>query len=288
LDFSTVDAMERIAVPLNELQRFVTDGRLNAGDRQLPFTAFADGSDDFTMQDAYFLGRAVAATILASNRAYTQNQEATQYVNRICQTLVINSPQPEIFKGYFVLILDSNEINAFASPGGHIFITRRLMQLCTSEDMLAAIIAHELAHVMLRHSIEIINATRFEAEMSSIAGRASATAARVSPEAARATNFRNSISSAIDTLMKNGYSQQQEYAADIESIVLLASSGYDPRAVRSALDILQQNLPSNATGLYSTHPSPALRINNIQPLMQRFQNVDVPQQRVQRFRAIRL
>jgi Zn-dependent protease with chaperone function len=287
LDFSAVDAMERITVPTNELQRFIEDGRLNKGDRQLPFTAFADGSDDFTLQDAYFLGRAVAATLLSSSRPL-QNQEATQYVNRICQALVINSPQPEIFKGYYVMILDSNEINAFASPGGHIFITKRLMQLCTSEDMLAAIIAHELAHVMLRHSIEIINSTRFEAEMSEIAGWASATAAKVSPEAARANNFRNSVASTIDAIMTNGYSQQQEYAADTEAVVLLVSTGYDPRAMRSVLDLLQQNMPQRVTGLYSTHPSPAMRINNIQPLMARFQNVNVPQQRAQRFRSVRL
>jgi predicted Zn-dependent protease len=186
------------------------------------------------------------------------------------------------------LILDSNEINAFASPGGHIFITRRLMQLCTSEDMLAAIIAHELAHVMLRHSIEIINATRFESEMSAIAGRAAATAARVSPESARANNYRNSVAATIDAIMTNGYSQQQEYAADIEAIVLLVSTGYDPRAMRSVLDLLQQNMPQRVSGLYSTHPSPEMRINNIQPLMSRFQNVTVPQQRVQRFRSISL
>jgi Zn-dependent protease with chaperone function len=285
LDFSTVDAMERITVPSNDLQRFVNDGRLNAGDRPLPFTAFADGSDDFTLQDAYYLGRAVAATLLSSNRPYLQNQEATQYVNRICQALVINSPQPEIFKGYFVLILDSNEINAFASPGGHIFVTKRLIELCTSEDMLAAVIAHELAHVMLRHSIEIINATKFEAEMSSIADWASSTAGRTSPEAARAANLRNSVSSTIDALMSNGYSQQQEYNADLEAVVLLASAGYDPKAMRSVLDLLQRSTPQRVSGLYSTHPSPGLRINNIQALQ--FRNVEIPQQRIQRFRNIR-
>jgi predicted Zn-dependent protease len=144
--------------------------------------------------------------------------------------------------------------------------------------MLAAVIAHELAHVMLRHSISIINDTRFESEMSSIANRALATASRNTSQAA---NFRNSISGTIDVLMTNGYSQAQEYEADIEAIVLLARAGYDPRSLMEMLRVLQQVQGSQKGGLYSTHPSPQLRMQNVQALQ--FRENTTRQQRTQRF-----
>jgi len=82
--------------------------------------------------------------------------------------------------------------------------------------MLAAIIAHELAHVMLRHGVTAINEARFLSEMSTAAGRAAGTTRTTSTGAARTAELRNSVTTAIDTLMTNGYSQTQEYEADIE------------------------------------------------------------------------
>ncbi|MDR3019987.1 MAG: M48 family metalloprotease [Treponema sp.] len=244
-----------------------------------------ENDEEFTMADAYYLGRAVAANILSHYKPYTAKPELTQYLNRICQTLVINSTNPASFKGFFVMILDSNEFNAFASPGGHIFVTRRLVETVTSEDMLAAVIAHELAHVMLRHSITIINDTRFESQMSSIASAAAATAARTSSQASQAANFRNSISGTIDILMTNGYSQAQEYEADIEAIMLLARAGYDPGALMEMLRVLQQSQGNQSSGLYSTHPSPQFRMGNIQALQ--FRENTTRQQRAQRFQNAR-
>lgn len=246
------------------------------------FGQFGSADDDFTLIDEHYLGRAVAANILSRYRPYIQNIEATQYLNHICQTLVINSNIRPTFSGHRVMILDSEEINAFATPGGHIFITRGMLRLATSEDMLAAVIAHELAHIVLRHSITIINETRFMAEMSAIADRAANIAGRTSPEAARAANFRNAISGTIDILMTNGYSQTQEFEADLKAVVLLANAGYDPRALLEVLRALERVQGSHAGGLFSTHPSPAMRINNLQRL--NFPAVPPNPQREARFR----
>jgi len=245
-------------------------------------TSAAD--NEFTLVDEYYLGRAVAANILSRYRPFTQNAEVTRYLNMICQTLVINSNHPATFNGYRVMILDSREINAFATPGGHIFITRGMLALATSEDMVAAIIAHELAHVMLRHSIAIINDVRFMNEMSAIADRAAASAARTSPQAAQAAEFRNSITGTIDILMTNGYSQTQEFEADMEAIALLARAGYDPRALLDVLRALQRTQGPQMSGLNSTHPSPVMRINNIERL--NFPAANTRQFRETRFRSM--
>jgi predicted Zn-dependent protease len=151
--------------------------------------------------------------------------------------------------------------------------------------MLAAVIAHELAHIMLNHGITMINETRFETEMSAIAGRAAGIAATQSPAAARAANFRNSITSTVDILMRQGYSQAHEFDADMEAVVLLARAGYDPRALLDMLRVLQQSQGSQRTGFYSTHPSPAMRIANLERL--NFRSSNTIQHRAPRFRSMR-
>jgi len=112
---------------------------------------------NLTPEDEYYLGKAVAANILAVYKPYTIIPKLTNYLNLICQALVINSNQPAIRNGYHVMLLDSRELNAFSTAGGHIFITKGLIDIVPSEDAIAGIIAHELAHVMLKHSLKIIN-----------------------------------------------------------------------------------------------------------------------------------
>jgi len=248
--------------------------------------AFAQNADDsFSSEDAYYLGRAVAANILSSYKLYN-NTELTLYVNEICQALVINSNYPAPYNGYFVMILDSNEFNAFATPGGHIFITKKMVESTSSEDMLAAVIAHELAHIMLNHGINIINATKVENELSAVADWAASTAARQSPEAARAASFRDSITKTVDILMRSGYSQTQEFEADLEAVVMLTRAGYDPNALIDMLKVLQSaRVGAQNGGFYSTHPSPEQRIVNVGTL--RFSGNDTLRYRAQRFRRVR-
>jgi len=243
-----------------------------------------DADNDFSPLDAYYLGRAVAANILASYSLYDK-PELTEYLNRICQALVINSPRQTPYKGYFVMLLDSNEYNAFATPGGHIFITRKLAESASSEDMLAAIIAHELAHIMLRHGISIINESKFENEMTALADMMANRAAGQSAEAARAASFRDSISRNIDVLIKSGYSQTQEFEADNEAVVLLANAGYDPNALLEVFRILQKARNSQNSGLFSTHPSPEHRIANLERL--KFRANNTLQYRLQRFKNMK-
>ena len=239
---------------------------------------------EFTPQDEYYLGRAVAANILASYRPYTGNPELSRYLNLICQTLAINSSKPVLFNGYSVMILDSAEFNAFATPGGHIFLTKKLIETATSEDMLAAIIAHELAHIMLHHGTGIIDEMRLMDDMSATANRASGIAGSQSAAANQAAYFRSSVTSSIDTMMKNGYSQTQEFEADKEAVSLLAASGYNPMALVEILAILQRVQPSQSGGFNTTHPSPAMRISSVQPAVNRYRIQDTSSYRVSRFK----
>ena len=239
--------------------------------------------NEFLAEDEYYLGRAVAANILAAYKPYTGNPELTRYVNRICQTLVINSVQPVIFKNYYLIILDSLEFNAMATPGGHIFITRGLVESTTSEDMLAGVIAHELAHIMLRHSIDVIEEMRIRDEMSVMADRGAALTGG-SEAANRLMSFRNSVSVVMDTLVKNGFSQAQEFEADREAAALLAASGYNPWALPELFQILQRLQSSQRGGFNTTHPGPSERLANVEVSIRRYRIEDTRSYRASRFK----
>jgi predicted Zn-dependent protease len=245
---------------------------------------FSTTDDEMTLADSYYLGRAVAANILTAYRPYTQNPELTAYLNRICQTIAINSPQPEMFNGYHVIILDSLEFNAFATPGGHILITKGLVDAAANEEMLAALIAHEFAHILLAHGVSIISDMRVNDVLSATADRAAGIAARESQEAARAALFRSSVIGLVDVMMKNGYSRAQEFEADTTAITLLAAAGYNPGAMGELLKVLQRVQSSQRGGFNSTHPSPAERLINVERMNNRYEIQDTSSYRVPRFK----
>ena len=260
---------------------------LEAQTRNDPFAeldrVFAEIDTNPTPEDLYFLGRAVAANILASYRPYTGNPALTRYLNLICQAILVHIPEIELFDGASVLILDSPELNAFTSPGGHIFITRGLIRAANTEDMLAAIIAHELAHIKLKHGASLIAEMRFTEDMTAMAQRAFEFS-RNAPAAQRLINLRDSVSVVVDTLMRNGYSQIQEFEADQEALILLALSGYNPRALIQVLEILQKMPNSENIMLNTTHPSPSERIANIERILGGRQFRDAASNRAHRFR----
>jgi predicted Zn-dependent protease len=219
--------------------------------------------EEITPEQEYFIGRAVGANLLTNYPVYTENPDLTIYLNQITAAIVINSPKPEIFNGYHTAILDSTEINAFATSGGHIFITRGLLNCATSEDTLASVIAHEIAHIQLQHSIKAIKSNRVVTAIaetsSSVAGLAISELAEVLDEAAED----------IVGALHSGYSQNQEFAADALALDLLASAGYEPSSLVIMLRTLKQNQSKYPGGFNQTHPAPDDRIAQLErPLRQ--------------------
>ena len=248
--------------------------------------AFNQNDSEPTPEDAYFLGRAVAAHILTTYRPFAGNPALTRYLNRICQAIVVNSSRPDLFSGYFVTILDTMEFNAFASPGGHIFLTRGLVNAATSEDMLASVIAHEIAHINLGHGMQIIRDMRISSEAEEMAGRAAALTGNTQA-AQRLLAIRNSTDQILDTLMRSGFSQPQEFAADREAVTLLVAAGYDPGALVEVLRILQRVQSSQRGGFNITHPTPAQRITNIEPVVRQQRVQNTSSHRASRFQSNR-
>jgi len=245
--------------------------------------AFAQNDLVSTLEDQYYLGRAVAANILTIYRLYTENPALTRYLNLICQAIVINNPAIELFDGSFVVILDSPELNAFASPGGHILVTKGLVEAAVSEDMLAAVIAHELAHIKLKHGIKMIEEMRFFADMNAVADRGFEFLSG-SSGAQRLAEFRASVTAMTDTMLRNGYSQDQEFEADREAVALMSAAGYDPDALVAVLKVLYDNRDTGGMGLNATHPSALERVVQLDRWIGAYNVLDTRRYRSPRFK----
>ena len=236
-----------------------------------------------TPEQEYIIGRAVAANILSSYKIQTNTPALTAYVNRICNALIVNSRRPEIFNGYHVAILDSDEINAFATPGGHIFITRGLIECTTSEDVLAAVIAHEIAHIQLEHGLKAIRNNRFTQIVLDAADSAVSGAAGLFKISERADTLKVSVKEIASSMMNNGYSKIQEFEADSDALNLLARAGYAPSSLIEMLRVLEKNQPDVKGGFNNTHPDPAERIRNIQRHSRSFRVPDTRSHRKDRY-----
>ena len=247
-------------------------------------------TEDITPEMAYYIGRKVALSVTQKYTIY-QNPKATKYVNAICSALAVNSDAPCPYKGYFVAILDTDEINALATHGGHIFITRGLLQCTDSEDAVAAIIAHELSHIQLNHSIAAIRSSR----ITDAAIKTAAAATTIAIENSDISKYYkvsqediNSFTDAGDkifgTLVDSGFSFAQEYLADKNALELMINAGYIPTAMDDMLTLLENNVQEGTSGWSKTHPSPSSRKQNIQqPLKKYSGSKKIPKSRINRF-----
>ncbi len=180
-------------------------------------------------------------------------------MNELGQGLAQYSPRPEIYAGYSFLVLDSMEINAFSTPGGHVLLTRGLLSCARSEDELAAILAHEIAHIAYGHGIASIKSARFG---DAVARFALETGRRSGGEVARFTEaFGDSITDITTTLVTSGYSRATEFEADSVAREILALAGYNPAALESVLISLRTVVSPGDRGFVETHPSPEARIS---------------------------
>ncbi|MFZ0050464.1 MAG: M48 family metalloprotease [Desulfobaccales bacterium] len=223
-------------------------------------TKAVQASREITDSEEYYVGRAVASRILSTYPLY-RNPAVTEYVNEVGQTVARKSPRPNTYKGYHFAVLDSEEINAFACPGGTIFITRGLLATCASEDELAAVLAHEVTHVVDKDGINSISKARWTEVWTSMGAEA---ARQYGGVAGNLVNlFEGSIDDVFKSLVVNGYSRDAEFAADAGSVKISIAAGYDPGALARVLAKIQAKEKPGAGGFYKTHPPASERLAKV-------------------------
>jgi predicted Zn-dependent protease len=203
----------------------------------------------------------VGANILAQYPPYDA-AAANSYLNLLGQSLAMVSDRPETFGGYHFLVLDSDEINAFAAPGGLIFVSRGLLACADSEDGVAAILAHEIGHVVKQHGLKAIKTARFKDAGLAI-GMAAVEELGPSELAKVTAAFSGTIDDITSTLVNSGYSRGAEKEADLAAVDILKRAGYDPNALVRMLQVMKTRLKPGGPGFGKTHPDPEDRIATI-------------------------
>lgn len=237
------------------------EGLLGAG------TNLAESQQSLTPEQEYYLGRAVSANLLETYRPVVVSS-TMNYVNQVGLTLASVSDLPETFGGYHFAVVESEQINAFAAPGGFIYVSTGFVRRLPDEDSLAAVLAHEIAHVHLKHGVSAVsNAKLFSAlgeftkQGVSIAG----SQVGASVDLASLTSMlAESATGVSDRLLRSGFDRSQEYQADLYAAQLLERAGYDPNALLGVLKILQDGQADDAEGWYATHPSAKKRISELE------------------------
>jgi predicted Zn-dependent protease len=223
--------------------------------------AAGKAAEDLTPEHEYYIGRAVAATILGKYKP-ADNEAGSAYLNLLGQTLARASDRPQTFVGYHFAVLDSEEINAFGCPGGLIVISKGLLRCCVNEDQVAAVLAHEIGHVVKAHGLASIQQSRI-LDVAGVLFKEGASHAGGNV-AALSGAFAGSIGDITKTLMVNGYSRGQEGEADFEAATILARVGYDPQALAQVLSTMAQRYQPGGADFAKTHPNPADRITALQ------------------------
>lgn len=226
----------------------------------------ATGRNDFVMmseQQEIDLGRNYAQEIARQYPRYA-DEKLQAYVQQVGERVARNSHRSNL--AYSFTVIDSPEINAFAVPGGHIYIHRGLMAYLSSEAELAAVLGHEVGHVTARHSVR----QQSQSTAWNILGQAVAIGSGVGAA--------GDLTNALGGAFVRGYGRDMELEADGLGAQYLARSGYDPQAMIDVVKVLksqedfardqarakgQQVPPSGYHGLFDTHPDNDTRLRQV-------------------------
>lgn len=195
------------------------------------------------------MGREAAKEVDKEFAGSNINPQLQNYVDMVGQKIAVVSHAPNLRFSYKVI--DHKSVNAFALPGGYIFITTGMLKQLTNESQLAAICAHETVHVTARHAAARISEQMVvETLFTLVSSEKTAGAVRVGR--------------IVNNLAQLGYSRKQEKESDLYGLDYLVKAGYTPYGMVETMEILDRQSGSRPIEFLSTHPNPENRVNLIQ------------------------
>lgn len=219
------------------------------------------------------LGKKAAAVLLGA-APLVKNQALQLYVNRVGHWVAMQTERPGLPWRFGVL--DTDSVNAFATPGGYVFVTNGLLQRLDNEAELAGVLAHEISHVLRRHHLEAIKknaAIGLTGDIISMGANE------------KGTKSTKKIFNGLSELYARGLDKDYEFEADSMGTVIATRAGYDSYGLMAVLLKLESMNPADGSLalMFKTHPSPTARIEKLDKLMSRHMtsggNAAVGQQR---------
>lgn len=282
-------------------------------------------SEALTLNDEqeYYLGRSVSAYVLTANPNI--DHEFNSYMTAMVRWMASFSPRPSTFIGYRVSLIDSPLPTAISAPGGYIYLSKKMLEKIESEDQLAGVLAHELAHIISRHGEKTI-VQKMEQDQSAAEkkNRAKAASQKMQKggeaikkfggllgkvtgkkQAQEITNageelvdrgveleknvdlYFDTVSGYMGDLMAKGFSKEQEYQADEIAVYLMAVSGYDARELAVFLSKEKPSLEKLVGQWQSTHPLDEARVARVHKKAAPWEYLGDPSKRNKRFQKLK-
>ncbi len=193
-------------------------------------------------------------------------------VDRVGQSLVSNSLVAETdYPFEFHLLADQNTVNAFALPGGQVFITRALLDRLETEGQLAGVLAHEIVHVVARHGAERI------AEMQLMQGLTGAVVMATYDPEDPSSQRTAQVAALIGQLVNMKFGRDDELQSDSLGVKIMGEASYDPRALIRVMEILDAaSQGARPPEFFSTHPNPENRLARIRAAIEEVYPNGVP------------
>ena len=234
------------------------------------------GKHDFVLMSEsqeIALGRQYSQQVLKEYRVY-DNPTLQAYIQAVGDRVSRLSHRGDLY--YRFTLLDSTQVNAFALPGGYIYITRGLLAYLNSEAQLAAVLGHEVGHVTARHSVRQQSVATATGLVGSILA------------AATGVQGADQLTQILGAGIVRGYGREQELEADRLGAEYLSRAGYNPMAMQDVIGVLknqelfEQQLAREEGrearsyhGLFSTHPDNDTRLQTVVASAKKFQTGEV-------------
>jgi predicted Zn-dependent protease len=233
------------------------------------------------MTEEIEIGRNMAGKLLAAKGSVPKPQ-LLRYLNALAY--VLKSSTPYVQRRFMVEVLNDPSVNAFACPGGYLFVTQGLLKSIQNEAQLAFVLSHEISHVGKQHIMSALRGKKLQSQKDPFLN-ADSLKSRQRLQPKQQSSLGNAISQqlsgggagaavlqAVDgglgLILKEGLDKSMEFEADQESIETIITAGYQPSAGIEFLKLLESlKGPSSESSLSKTHPSPTERIRLILPYL---------------------
>lgn len=228
---------------------------------ELDKKAKAAGLIEYSEEEEVAIGRQIGGNLLGA-APLVKDAALQKYVNNVGRWVASQSERPDL--AWHFGVIDTNDINAFAAPGGYIFVTRGLYRMLNEESELAGVLAHEIGHVIRKHHLKILQKSQMVDQGGKLLER----------KAGGNDAIRNLIGSGAEIVARS-LDKDAEFEADRIAVVLAARAGYEAFGLPQVLQGIGHTGDNDSVALlFKTHPHPDERFARLGNAMSdRFDNL---------------
>ena len=229
----------------------------------------SDATREIDQEEEIQIGDGLAMGLLGAVQLHP-NDNLQRYVNRVGKWVAMHGERPDL--PWTFGVMDSEIVNAFALPGGTIFVSYGLVKRLNNESELAGVLAHEVAHVVKKHQLAAIQSSASSGALGAVGQEL--LSQKLGRTSVGKVGLQNEVAAMGTNLVKDGFflrplDRSLEYEADRTGVVIATRAGYDPYGLVSVLQMMQ-GLKEEEAGLsivFKTHPQPSDRITELEKSM---------------------